>query len=390
MKARQANTGGGAPIFFISGKEGKKGLFFRSSNNEDYIDPSLGKIHVEQDREGKNTYVQYFQSLTGYISDVKVKKTYREMPGKGKVRGFDIVIEMDSDGTDIRIMFNFDSSYGRKFAQIFRNVKLKEEVTIKPYNWIPKDKPKAVLGMNLYRGDSELPDDAYKPYYDRENTPSFEVEGRDGPEYDSKAANNWLYKQFIDDVYHAFDHYEEEEKEESAPDSKYDPGNRKDYRDDKRSRDYDDDEDDGRRDQRPRNDDRRDSAPRDDRRDSRDNRREPRREERREERRDTRDDDRRDSRDSRDDRGRDDVKRSDGRDREEVARKPREEPRQMTKEEFAAQQREKGNSSRGSERDSRGSRDDYNPNAGMDRGRDRDRTSVVDDNDDLTDEDLPF
>jgi len=389
MKARQANLGGGPPTFFISNKDGKKGLFFRSSNNEDYIDPSLGKIHVEQGKEGKNIYVQYFESLTGIIKDVKVKKTFREMPGKGKVKGYDITVEMDSDGTIIKIMFSFDTGYGRKFAERFKNmikdIKREKEFTLKPYNFIPKDKTKAVVGMNIFYGDSIDPQDAYKSYYDEHNTPDFNIEGRDGLEYDFKSASNWLYKKFIEDVYQVFDHYEEEEKEENdngRRDDKYDPGNRKDYRDnmdaDRKSSGRDDDRRSSRNDDR----DERRSSRDDDRKSSRD-RDDERRPSRDDERRSSRDDDRRGREDDDDEYDREErreSRRSDNKSADDIPkRREREEVKEMSKEEFEEEKRAKRDSGSSDKRDSR---DNYSATGGMERRSSRN----ADDNED----DLPF
>lgn len=404
MKARQARSSSGVPMFFVSSKEGKKGLFYRSSSNEDYIDPDLGKIHVESGKDGKNVYVQYFEDLTGYITDIKVKKTFREMPGKGKVPSYDITIEMESGDSPIRIMFGFDSGYGRKFAQRFRSIKLKEEVTIKPYNFIPKGNEKAVLGVNVYRGDSRDKEDIYPAYYDKDNMPSFESDGRDGPEFDSKAANNWLYKKFIEDVYHAFDHYEEEEKPEDDDrgrhNDKYDPGNRKDYRDnmdaDRKSSGRDDDRRSSRDDDRDerrssRDDDRRDSGRSDERRSSRDD--DDRRSTRDDERRPSRDDDRRSSRDD-DRKGREDerysrtddddeydrsekreTRRSDNKSGDEIPqRRQRDEIKTMSKEEFEAERRAKSGDSRPP------TKDNYSATGGMEGRRGRKEE----------DDDLPF
>ena len=377
MKAKEARNGTSTPRFFISNKEDRKGLFFRSAASESYLDPDLAKIHVEK-KGDKVEYVQYFTDLSGYITDVKVRKTFREMPKKGKVRGYDIMVYMDSDGTNIIIQFAYDTSYGRKFAERFRSIDLKNEITIKPYNFIAKDDGKQKTGLNIFKGDDSTKKDMMlKPYYNSDNMPSFESVERGETVYDIKAHNNWLYDKFIEDVYYEFQHYEEEEKEEKEYDQRYDPGNRS---SEKRSDGKIDDRHDDRRDDRGRDDDRRESRS-DDRRetrsdDRRDERgREERRDDRREERRDERSDDRREERrdDRRDERS-DDRRRDESRDDREEKETVRPEREKRVREPDPEDDRPRSSERSDDRRDERGNND---PNAGMNSRR-------------YNDEDVPF
>lgn len=397
MKARQARVGTGTPIFYISNskKEEYAGLFMRSVENESFIDPEMGRIHVDNSGE-KTKYIQYFESLCGYVKDVLVTKTPRNMPGKGIITVYDTVIILDSDGTELKIKFGCDSPYGRSFSQRFRNINLDKEITLAPYCFINKE-GKSVQGMNVFKGDSMEKEDKYEPFYNKDNTPVFEKESREGVKFDFEAYNLWLYKKFIDDVYYAFNHYEEPEKKEEEryhkePDQRYDPGNRKDYRDDNRSIDdnrnnersnerrEEPSREEPRRDDRLRDDDRRSDRRDDDRMSDRrnDDRRGVRDDRRDDDRREERDrDDRRDSRrddqdDDRDYRRASEDRRSDGKLESEVTRPVREEVVRVSRDEYEAARRP-------SETNTERKGDNYNPNAGMERDRNRD-----------DDYDLPF
>ena len=318
-------------------------IFVKEKQDLDPLDGEIIPIYASDDEDKKKIpigYRQLFEWISGYINDVKVQKRWFKREG-GKRLEYEVDIYFESGDKEVIVRFSFDSAVGRGFAQTFRNIKLKKQITLFP--WQMKAEPGQKygrMGMSISYGKSYEKDEKIQAYYTKEyceeNDLYFERKSRDGVKFDKEAYADWLYGKFIEDVHYEFGHYEDADQED-----------RDDRHDDRRdSRDDRDDRGGSRnsRDDRDSKDKGRDDRGKDDRSSSRDNR-------------DDRDD-RGGSRNSRDDRGgsrdsRDD--RSSSRD----SRNDRDD-------------RGGSRDDRGSSRDSRDSRDEPDTRGGRDSKDSRD------------------
>ena len=224
-----------------------------------------------------NGFAQYVPNITGKIVDVRVKKRFVN----AKLRDF-ISVYIDSLGEEVIVSMEFDSNPGKNFAKAFRNIELNRSITIDPY-WIkregektPKGDQKYAFGITLYYNKDIK--QRVEDYYKLEPE---EIEVRSAMTKSWDRANDKLYKDFIEDVWFAFNHGAEVPDTMPPPDNynqDHDDRNRNDRGRDDRSNDRGSNQDRS-RDDRSRTDDRgRDDRDRgrDDRgRDNRDSERRP-------------------------------------------------------------------------------------------------------------------
>lgn len=210
----------------IGVRGGKFNIF---AKNEFELDPSLAFISpVKDEHQAVIGYSQNIEYLTGFIEDVQLQKRTRKIGGVPQINYY-IDIYLDSGGTKLIVELNFDSGPGKSFAKTFRNLipQLNNIVCIAVYAMKPDEGQKyGRQGILLYPGamapikekGAHLPayyisDKTPVQPYAVEHThfayiPLFQKQGRDGMEYDSDAASNWLYSQFREEIYHVYNHYE--------------------------------------------------------------------------------------------------------------------------------------------------------------------------------------
>lgn len=207
----------------------RSGMFNIFAKNEYELDPNLAFISpIKDEHQAVIGYGQSIEYLTGFIEDVQLQKRTRKIGGVPQVNYY-IDIYMDSGGTKLIVELNFDSGPGKSFAKTFRNLipHLNSIVCISAYQMKPDEGQKyGRQGVLLYPGSMAPIKEKgahLQPFYISNQTPvhpqsvegthfayipPFQKQGRDGIEYDSDAANNWLYSSFREDIYYVYNHYE--------------------------------------------------------------------------------------------------------------------------------------------------------------------------------------
>jgi len=207
----------------------RAGMFNIFAKNEYELDPNFAFISpIKDEHQAVIGYGQSIEYLTGFIEDIQLQKRTRKIGGVPQVNYY-IDIYMDSGGTKLIIELNFDSGPGKSFAKTFRNLTphLNGIVCIAVYQMKPEEGQKyGRQGTLLYPGSmapikekgAHLPAfyiSTQTPVHPQaiEGThfayiPSFQKQGRDGMEYDSDAASNWIYAAFREDIYYVYNHYE--------------------------------------------------------------------------------------------------------------------------------------------------------------------------------------
>jgi hypothetical protein len=207
----------------------RAGMFNIFAKNEYELDPNFAFISpIKDEHQAVIGYGQSIEYLTGFIEDIQLQKRTRKIGGVPQVNYY-IDIYMDSGGTKLIIELNFDSGPGKSFAKTFRNLipHLNGIVCIAVYQMKPEEGQKyGRQGTLLYPGSmapikekgAHLPSfyiSTQTPVHPQaiEGThfayiPSFQKQGRDGMEYDSDAASNWIYAAFREDIYYVYNHYE--------------------------------------------------------------------------------------------------------------------------------------------------------------------------------------
>lgn len=151
-----------------------------------------------QDTKGSRTFVNIIggrfakrvdastegASAREYISDKKTgaKKTVHELYYKdfsGTIKNVDIEsgdygdqikIDFSDMGEAVTITLPLSSREGKSFLQRLPNINLQQEITLAPYNFIPKGEVKSKIGMNVFQGqDREGKPIKVNWYFTKEN-----------------------------------------------------------------------------------------------------------------------------------------------------------------------------------------------------------------------------
>lgn len=210
------------------------------SKSKSELNPKDGTIEEITDRDNKIVgYAQKFNSVSGYIDDVIVQKRHLKR-GDKTIREYEIDVHIDSGGEKAIIRLGFDQGGGRDFATTFRNINLKKQVTFYPWQLKPKDGQNyGKVGISFCEGvvwDKQM---KYEKFYDKdyqeEQGLDFNKKSRGETKFDKDAFADWLYDNFIKDIYYEFKHYDE--KPQEKPDDRDDDrGGSSRGRDDDRSR----------------------------------------------------------------------------------------------------------------------------------------------------------
>ncbi len=286
MEASSERPGAGR-VWLSIRKRGfpERHVFLKSARTAEELNPVHGKIL--ENREDGNTYPyeQHFFDVTGYIDDVKIRKSWIKKKDGTTVPVDNIEIYMESAGTQLVVNISFDSLRGKSFAKKFRNINTDKKVTLEIIDFT-NPRGEKIEGLKIYNhyGDEK---EQVMAYYDEHNLEQpEEKEQRDGSfKLDYTRTNNDLFRKFTDDIMFSFKHGVEPDKEK--PVESHPPANNAYNRDPRR---------DDRREETRRAETQRDEPRRNESRDSRtsDRRDEPRQEDRRTDTR--RDEPRRDER----------------------------------------------------------------------------------------------
>lgn len=234
------------------------------SKNKADLSPKDGDIEEIEDSHGDIIgYVQKFPWISGDIDDVIVQKRYVKR-GDKTVREYEIDVHLYSGKEDVVLRMGFDQGAGQSFAVAFRNINLKKEICFLSWQLSPEGGRKyGKSGISMCYGTDWDKENKIEPFYTKEYSKKkgldFMKNSRGDTKFDKEGYADWLYDQFIQDVHHAFGHYEEKPQEEprerdSGRDSRRDDDDRGSDRNSRR--DDDDDDDRGRNSERGRGSDR--------------------------------------------------------------------------------------------------------------------------------------
>jgi hypothetical protein len=107
-----------------------------------------------EDTEGnmKTKFELYYDKLSGVVTSMKFEESQF-----GDI--FVLTIEDTESTYEVRLSEN--SSFYKGFARRLKNINLNEELSLKPYSFIPKDSEKTKKGMNVFQGDVKIADYYY-------------------------------------------------------------------------------------------------------------------------------------------------------------------------------------------------------------------------------------
>lgn len=205
----------------------RAGYFTIFAKNEYELDPNDGHISpVLKDDNSILGYQQVFKGISGYVQDVRVQSRPVEYNGTKKMSYF-IDLYLNSGGQEVILEFNFDSGPGKSIATTLRRIGPWRQHIIHFAAWQMKPdegQKHGRQGVSIYPNCTTAVQDHRLPsfYVSSKNIPQgvdpsqyavippFEKQGRGGVmEYDAKAASDWLYDQFLQDVYDMFQHGED-------------------------------------------------------------------------------------------------------------------------------------------------------------------------------------
>jgi len=120
-------------------------------------------VHGAVSRENKKKEIVWelhHDSISGKIKEMNIEaKTF----ASGKTKQLEIVIQ-DADESFI-LTLPVESKYFDHFCSKIGSANLNKEIIVKPYSFVPKDKPNKISGLNLYQKEKETDSEPKKLGY---------------------------------------------------------------------------------------------------------------------------------------------------------------------------------------------------------------------------------
>lgn len=148
------------------------GLKQREQKTYANILQSDGTIRVVVDKDTPGAVLRSYELKDGTKGE-KWEKVYHELSGKIKdISFFDgeygkTIQLVIVDDEEIILSVGLASNYADDIMKKLPNVKLKEEITIKPHSFKSKKSGKLVRGVNIFQGDSKL----FSYFHDEQKNP---------------------------------------------------------------------------------------------------------------------------------------------------------------------------------------------------------------------------
>lgn len=109
-------------------------------------DPEGVKRIIKNKQTGaeKTVHEVYFRDVNGMIESIEVDET--------GTFGDQIKVNMSDVGDNFTVTFSMASREAKSFLCCLKNIDLKKEIILAPYNFASKTEVKQVIGMNVYQG----------------------------------------------------------------------------------------------------------------------------------------------------------------------------------------------------------------------------------------------